>query len=71
MHRGQHGRVQDANDQELAVRGDPVENGMLADERAKVRRDLNKRRGCCIIRLVRVSAPQNCLSERSGRYRAR
>ena len=43
MQRRQHGRVQDANDQELAVRGDPVEYGVLADERAQVRRDLNKR----------------------------
>jgi hypothetical protein len=43
MQRWQHGRLQDANDQDLAVRGHSLEDGMLADEGAKVGRDLQKR----------------------------
>jgi hypothetical protein len=42
MKRWQHDRVQDANDQDLAVRCDSVEDCMLADEGAEVRRDLAK-----------------------------
>jgi hypothetical protein len=34
--------VQDANDQDLAVRRDSIEDGVLADESADVRRDLTK-----------------------------
>ena len=36
----QHGRMQDANDQDLPVRGHSVDDGMLADEVAKVGWDL-------------------------------
>jgi hypothetical protein len=42
MQRWKHDRVQHANDQDLAVRGHSVEDGMLANQRAKVRRDLAK-----------------------------
>jgi hypothetical protein len=42
VQRWQHDRVQDANDQDLAVRCDSVEDGMLADEGAEVGRDLTK-----------------------------
>jgi hypothetical protein len=42
MQRRKHDRVQHADDQDLSVRSHSVEDGMLTDQRAKVRRDLTK-----------------------------